>query len=150
MKRVLMSLVAFVWRMVAKMVLYPSIFILLLSSYIVIIKIERVCSRDSHAYLCHDTTSIMLYRWGCMIRIICSSIFFLHTFAFHSFIPYKGSSLSHLSIQLSSKTTGSPLCFFENYLANSFKNLAFLFLVLVRGLHLVIASVLVSNSHSLL
>ncbi len=58
--------------------LYPSKFILLLSSYIVISKVERACSRDSHACACHDTTSTMLFRWGCMLGIFCSSLFSPH------------------------------------------------------------------------
>ncbi len=39
-------------------------------------KDERACSRDSHACPCHDNTSTMLYRWSCILWIICSSLFF--------------------------------------------------------------------------
>ncbi len=62
----------------------------------VISKDERACSRDSHACPCHDNTSTMLYRWGCMLGIIYSSFFF-STFLLSHHLD-KGSSLSHRSI----------------------------------------------------
>ncbi len=54
------------------------------------------CSRDSHACPCHDTTSTMLYRWGCMLGIFCSCLFFSTLLLSHHLD--KGSSLSPLSI----------------------------------------------------
>ncbi len=62
----------------------------------VISKVERACSRDSHVCPCHDTTSTMLYRWGCMLGIIYSSLLFSRFLLSHHLD--KGSSLSHRSI----------------------------------------------------
>ncbi len=56
--------------------------------------------------------------------------FFLHIFASHHLD--KASSLSHLSINTVPKLFASPLCFSAN------SNLVFLYLVLVRGLHLAV------------
>ncbi len=97
MKHFPMNLVEFSWILVSKMVLYPSKLILLLSSYIKSsVKLRGPVPETSHACPCHDTTSTMLYRWGCMLGIICSSLFFsIFLLSYHL---DKGSSLSHWSI----------------------------------------------------
>ncbi len=78
-------------------------------------------SRDSHACPCHDNTSTMLYRWGCMLGIFCCSLFSPY-FCF----PIT-SSLFHRSINTVPKLFWLTFVLFTN------SNLVFLCLVLVRG-----------------
>ncbi len=93
MKHFPMNLVAFSWILVGKMVLYPSKFSLLLSSYIKSsVKLSGPVPQ-SHTCPCHGNTSTMLYRWSCMLGIICSSLFFSTLLLSHHLD--KGSSLSH-------------------------------------------------------
>ncbi len=97
MKHFPMNLVAFSWILVGNMVLYPSKFILLLSSYIKSsVKLRGSVPETAMHVPCHDTISTMLYRWGCMVGNICSSLFF-STFLLSHHLD-KGSSLSHQSI----------------------------------------------------
>ncbi len=120
MKHFPINLVAFSWILVGKMVLYPSKFILLLSSYIKSsVKLRGpVPETVTHA---HANTSTRLYRGGCMLEIICSSLFF-STFLLSHHLS-KGSSLSHQSIN-SSKTLLAHFCAFFTK-----SNLAFLIFV---------------------
>ncbi len=126
MKHFPMNLVAFSWILVGKIVLYPSKFILLLSSYIQSsVKFQRQPCMPTPWHHLHHALQMRLYAWDHL-----QFPFFLHIFAFHHLD--KGSSLSHRSINTVPKSSGSTLCFFAN------SNLAFLFLVLVRGLHLAV------------
>ncbi len=103
-------------------VLYPSKFILLLSSCIKSsVKLRGpVPETVTHAHG-HDNTSTILYRGGCMLWIICSFLFF-STFLLSHHLS-KGSSLSHQSIN-SSKTLLAHFCAFFTK-----SNLAFLIFV---------------------
>ncbi len=70
-----MTLVAFSWMMV----LYPSKFILLLPYIKSSVKLRGPAPETACVLI---NTSTMLYRWGSMLGIICTS-FFLHTFLSH-------------------------------------------------------------------
>ncbi len=136
MKHFPMNLVAFSWILVGKMVLYPSRFILLLSSYIKSsVKLrgpvpETACMPMPWHHL-HHALQMRLYAWDHL------QFPFFSTFLLSHHLD-KGSSLSHRSINTVPKLFWLTFVLFAN------SNLAFLFLVLVRGLHI---AVILCQSH---
>ncbi len=127
MKHFPMNLVAFSWILV---VLYPSKFIPLQSSYIKLsVKLRGPVPETAiHAHAMTPPPPCFTDEAVCLGSFVVP--FFLPTFSFPSlrqrFIIV---SSVHKQFQISS---GSPFCFFAN------SNLAFLFLVLVRGLYLAV------------
>ncbi len=119
MKHFPINMVAFSWILVGKMVLYSSKFILLLSSYIK----SSVKLRGPVP----ETAMPWLYRGGCMLGIFCS----FSTLLLSHHLD-KGSSLTHRLINT------VPKLFWVTFVLFANSNLAFLFLVLARGLHLAV------------
>ncbi len=130
-KRRPMSSEAFGWIWADNIARNTSEFILLLLSAVTSsINTRETSSTGSHTCPRHDTTTTMLHWWGGMLRIMSSS-FLLHTLLFPS-LWYKLILVSSVHRMLFQNCEG----FFRCRLANS--NLAFLFLRLTNGLHLVV------------
>ncbi len=125
------NMMAFSWILVGKMVLYSSKLILLLLSYIKSsVKLRRpVPEAAMHAHAMTPPPPCFTDEAVCF-GIICSSLF----------SPQFCFPITQIKVHLCligpktqlQNSSGSPLCF----LANS--NLAFLFLVLIRGVHLAV------------
>ncbi len=106
--------------------IHPAAFV---SSHI-INKYKRTSSTGSHTCPRHDTTTTMLHWWGGMLRIMSSS--FPSPYSSLPSLWYKLILVSSVHRMLFQNCEG----FFRCRLANS--NLAFLFLRLTNGLHLVV------------